>query len=300
MLIFRRLIRKNKYDLIHYYFSVPTGLLSFLQPKNIPYIVSLNGGDVPGYNPTEMPFLSKTTKFLNKRIIKKAKFVTAVSDDLGNFAKKVLDFNDCKIIHNGVPKDVCISEKEFEINKTIKSKRKGLSIICVSRLAYLKRIDILIKAMAKLDDVELKIIGEGSQRQELEKLVCDLKLDKKVSFLGFINNSEIGKYIRNADIFVLPSISDSFGIVFLEAMANGLPVVGARAGGVGDIIKDGYNGFLVKPLSVDELIIAISRFIDSKDLSFKLGKNGLETVKNNFLWEFKANEYLDLYKKAIK
>ncbi|OGZ08794.1 MAG: hypothetical protein A3D65_03285 [Candidatus Lloydbacteria bacterium RIFCSPHIGHO2_02_FULL_50_13] len=297
--LFRKLVKDNTYDLIHYYFSVPTGALSFLQPKDIPYIVSLNGGDVPGYAPREMPLLAQMTKFLNKKIVKNARFVTAVSSDLGNFAQKVLDFTDCKIIHNGVAKDLCISEEEFEKNKALKLKRKTLSIICVSRLAYFKRIDILIRAMANMDDIELKIVGEGSQRRELEKLVSDLRLGDKISFLGFIHNSEIGGHLMGADVFVLPSIADSFGIVFLEAMAKGLPVIGARAGGVVDIIKDGESGFLVKPLSVGELTIAISRLRDDRDLSLRLGKTGLAIVKNNFLWESKANEYLDLYKEAM-
>ncbi|MBU6142096.1 glycosyltransferase family 4 protein [Patescibacteria group bacterium] len=291
---FKKLIRNNEYDLIHYFFSVPTGLLSFFQPKHIPYIVSLNGGDVPTYNKGEMAVFHKLIKFLNKRILKNAAAVTAVSRDLGEVAKRELELRNYSVIHNGI--DVANVKRRSE---GIKKGTDRLKIVCVSRLAPWKKIDLLIEAIKDID-VDLVIIGEGGSRESLQKLVGDLNLERRVSFKGSVGHDEVNKYLDESDAFVLPSIGDSFGIVFLEAMARGVPVVAARAGGVPEIIQDNYSGILVPPNDILDLKNAILKLKNDPALRRKYSQNALKTVEERFSWQKISGEYYALYQKVIE
>ncbi|KKR49068.1 MAG: Glycosyl transferase, group 1 [Candidatus Magasanikbacteria bacterium GW2011_GWC2_40_17] len=289
---FRDLIKKNNYDLIHYYFSVPTGLLSFFQPKRIPYIISLNGGDVPGYNPEEMPCLHKVISFLNKRVVKGATAVTAVSEDLGMFVKKKMEIKSVQVIYNG------IEEKRVVKPSQPRSSGSKLKLICISRLIFCKRIDLIILAIKDLDDVELEIIGDGYYKDKLISLIKKNNLTDRVKLLGYINNADLDQYLKAADIFILPSIGDSFGIVFLEAMACGLPIIAAKAGGVAEVVKNGFNGLLAEPNDLDSLKKAIIELKNNPDERVKFGLNSLARVKE-FNWEEIAEQYFKLYKKVL-
>ena len=292
----RKIIKKNNFDIIHYFFSIPTGLLSFFQPNRIPYVVSLNGIDVPGYSPGEMAIVRHMLYPLNRTILNRAAVVTAVSKNLAQFAEKSLKIRPCDVIFNGI--DIG-KQSDFTPNlNSTNNIRKNLKLICVSRLLCFKRIDLIIEAIKNLSDVDLEIIGEGSHWTELHKLVDKLGLAGRVKFVGYVENSKIGGYLRNADIFILPSAADSFGIVFLEAMACGLPIIAARAGGVPEVVQDGFNGILTKPNDPQGLIDAIVKLKNSPEIRIKYGMKSLELVKK-FDWNEIAESYFKIYKKAI-
>jgi L-malate glycosyltransferase len=287
---FYKLIRRNQYDLIHYYFSIPTGLLSILQPKYVPYIISLNGGDVPNYNPGEFQLLHKITRKINSYICRKANLVTAVSSNLGEYAQKQLKFKDYCVIYNGIDE----TKAPGRVGSTEQS---TLKLISVSRLVSWKHIDLIIKAIVDIADVELSIIGEGREKENLQLLVSELNIDDKVNIIGYVPNADINNYLIESDIFILPSSADSFGIVFLEAMACGLPIIAAKAGGVPEVVKDGINGILVEPNDVESLKNAIIHLVENKSLRKSYGNNSLMVIKNQFTWNIAASKTLELYEK---
>lgn len=283
----KKIIKNNKIDLIHYFFSVPTGLLSFLHMKSIPYIVSLRGGDVPKYNPGEMQLFHFLLKPLNKLLLKKSKRVVALSNNLGEMAKKELGIKNYSVVYNGI---------DIKRKKNNYKKPNGkLKIITISRLIDWKRIDLIIKAIKDFRDVKLRIIGTGKEENRLKQLVKKLNINDSVEFLGFIKNKDIHKYLINSDIFILPSIGDSFGIVFLEAMACGLPIIAAKAGGVPEVVHDGYNGFLVEPNNLEELVNVILNLKEDKQLRKTFSVNSLKLVKEKFGWDKGSQQYYELY-----
>ena len=129
-----------------------------------------------------------------------------------------------------------------------------LRICWIGRLVPIKNVQLLLKAAAILEqrDVHLcyQIIGDGEQRSETEQMAHSLQLTD-ISFLGY--RQDIPKLLSQADIFVLTSLNEGFGRVIVEAMASGLPIVATRVGGVPELIRNGYNGYLVESEKAAEL-----------------------------------------------
>jgi glycosyltransferase involved in cell wall biosynthesis len=159
-------------------------------------------------------------------------------------------------------------------------------ILFVGMLVYLKGIHRLIEAMALVaqehPDAHLVIIGEGNYRRELERLVARLGLSGRVSFVGEIEQSGVARYLQECRLLVLPSLSEGLGLVLLEAMACGKPVIGTNVGGIPSIVQDGVNGFLVPPDNVELLAERISHLLADGDLACRLGRQGREFVAHTF------------------
>ena len=126
-------------------------------------------------------------------------------------------------------------------------------------------------------------------------------MDENIEFLGFIDESLKPLYFKASDIFCLPSttMAESFGIVNLEAMASGIPIVSSKLGGIPDIVKDGENGLLVKPGDVEGLADALIYLLKNEDVREKMGDDGRKKVEN-YSWEKIAEETDKIYKKLLE
>lgn len=161
-----------------------------------------------------------------------------------------------------------------------------LQLLCISRLhpAEPKGVDALLRAVAMLpaDQVKLTVIGEGEARPALQALALSLGLHAdRVRFLGAVSDEVRDAELDTCDVFVLPSESEGFGIVYLEALARGKPCIAARAGGAPEIIRDGETGFLVSvPVAahVPELAAAILG-LSNPLLRHNLGQTGRRSVE---------------------
>jgi glycosyltransferase involved in cell wall biosynthesis len=176
------------------------------------------------------------------------------------------------------------------------SQPKDFTVITVARLEEVKGIEYLIRAV---DDFNLIIIGEGSNRKCLEALTEELHLEDKVKFLGEIPNKDIPANLKKAHCFCLPSLKEGFGIVVLEAMAAGLPAVATKVGGIVDIIKAEENGILVSPKNPREIREAIMRIKNNQELTTKLTENAKQGLKK-YDWNNIADRVEEVYKKTIK
>jgi glycosyltransferase involved in cell wall biosynthesis len=293
-----RFIKKGNYDVIHYHFSVPTGLLTFFHTKKIPYIITLHGIDVPGFHEDEFPLFQKLTKPFNKTIIKRASKVVAVSKNLRDKALKSFPGKEVEVIYHGVDKS------RFK-NEYPRNKNGKVRFICVSRLVSFKRIELLIKSFAILKerealDCELTIVGTGYLSEELKALALKLGVDKDVTFTGFIDNTKLPPLLSLHDIFVMPSVHDSFGIVFIEAMACGLACIGANAAGVPEVISHGKNGFLAKPNDEESLFECMSKLAKDKELVKEMAQEGMRLVREKYTWDIIVEQYESLFKEASK
>jgi len=121
-------------------------------------------------------------------------------------------------------------------------------LIYSGRLAPEKNLDFLLLAFAgvaqAIEGVKLLIVGDGPSKEELKKMVKDLQITKAVHFAGLVPHEKIPGYLSMSDVFVIASVAETFGLVVVEAMGTGLPVMGIHSPGVGDIVKDGITGFL--------------------------------------------------------
>ncbi len=168
--------------------------------------------------------------------------------------------------------------------------RKGIHIL-------LHAIELLIKDLPENKrNIRFAIAGEGAQRQVLETLIQKRNLEEYVTLLGHQKN--IPHLMKSADFFVLPSIREAFGLVNLEAMVAGLPIVATRVGGIPEIIKDESTGLLVKPENPHALKEAIKKIISSKPLRTRLASAGKKHVETYFSAEKMAKEYEKMYNSA--
>ena len=158
-------------------------------------------------------------------------------------------------------------------------------ILFIGRLVYYKGVDILLEAFAKTKGCELFIAGTGVLGQPMRERAKVLGIDKTVHFLGSPNDDDLKAALWDCDMFVLPSVanSEAFGIVQMEAMACGKPVINTNLPtGVPYVSLDGRNGFTVEPCDIDGLAKAIQKLADDDALRLKFGRNAEEDAKERF------------------
>lgn len=152
-----------------------------------------------------------------------------------------------------------------------------------------KGADDLIRAVAQLRSsfpgLQLVAVGGGSDLPRLRNLAVKLGIADHVHFLEGLSREELASCYSRAEIFALPSAGEGFGLVFLEAMAFGCPVVGAACGGTTDIVEDGVNGALVPPRAPDRIAEALDRLLRDESLRKRLGCSGAEMVRSKFSFE---------------
>ena len=170
-------------------------------------------------------------------------------------------------------------------------------MISVGRLVYYKGFDVLIRAMASVRG-KLVIVGDGPLRGELQGLAAQLGVTDKVVFAGEINNAGVMPYYHAADLFALASVarSEAFGIVQIEAMAAGLPVVNTSLdSGVPFVSLDGQTGLTVPPENPTALAGAINRLLDDDGLRQSLGQAGVRRARQEFSLDTMLRRTLELY-----
>jgi len=159
-------------------------------------------------------------------------------------------------------------------------------VLTVGRWAASERykgVDELIRAVAQLSnafpDLHLVAVGGGDDLPRLRKEAADAGLHGHAHFLEGLSREEIAACYSSAEIFALPSAGEGFGLVFLEAMAFGRPVIGAAFGGTLDVIEDGVNGLLVSPHDAKSLANTLARLLQDSGLRDRLGRAGAERVR---------------------
>ena len=167
-------------------------------------------------------------------------------------------------------------------------------IVFVGRLDPIKRIDDLIDAITMLpDSFKLDIWGDGAERTRLEAIIARRQLDERVKLHGA--TTKLLSVYQQADVLVLPSDAEGFGLVLIEAMAAGVPVVATNAPGIRDVVQDQQSGLLVPPRDSNLLARAILKLSNDHSLQERLIENGLKHVNQNFSWE----RVIECYRKIL-
>jgi glycosyltransferase involved in cell wall biosynthesis len=175
-------------------------------------------------------------------------------------------------------------------------------IVFVGRIRPVKGVPYLIEAMSlirrKNKSCRLMLVGYGDE-ENINALIKKYDLTDCVSFVGKVSNEDVPGYLIASDVFVLPSLYEGFGIVILEAMAAGLPVISTNVGGPPDIIKDGVNGYLVGTKNSEQIADSVIRLLDDDRLREKMSESNITEVKK-YGWESVAKQVESLFKPRIK
>jgi phosphatidyl-myo-inositol dimannoside synthase len=173
-----------------------------------------------------------------------------------------------------------------------------LTVARLRRLEKGKGIDTVIQALPKVLDAvphaSLLVVGDGDHRPMLEGLAAQLGVRQKVRFAGHVAERELREFYRQAELFVMPSRQEGFGLVFLEAMAFGKPVVGSVFGGIPDVVVEGVTGYLVEYGDVGALAERLICLLTHEDLRRRMGAAGKQRVIDNYSFEVFQKRLVEL------
>jgi len=203
------------------------------------------------------------------------------------------------VIPNAIDCDRFAQAKPVESNESDILPGKT-NIIFVGRLDPVKNIDILIRAIAPLTqsyEVQLLILGDGPEKGYLEKLTADLNLANQVKFMG--PRRDVERWLKSADIFVLPSKWEGLSISTLEAMAAGLPIIASRTTGLVDMIKDGKTGLLVGPGEVKDITTSLEKYLLNPEYAAQLAKAAQIHVCRHYSLTAIVEAHERLYKEVM-
>jgi glycosyltransferase involved in cell wall biosynthesis len=289
------LCMRNRYSFINTHFVVPTGPLGFalaalFRKRNI---LSLMGGDIYDPSKKSSPHNTPVMRSVVRFLLNHAYRAVALSSDIqkNTVHYYVPDREPAIIVH-------CYQPFSFTpVSKSaLKLEEKKKYLISVGRLVKRKGFDYLIRSLRYLpEDIELILIGDGSEKNSLLELTEESGLAKRVHFVGEISEEKKFQYLDCATLYVLSSLHEGLGIVLQEAMQVGLPIVSTNYGGQVDLITNQVNGLLVEPEKVEILAEAIKRLLRDINLYKKISCNNIEKVK-----EFRTDTIIHEYLKLIE
>ena len=270
-------------DLIHCVMESYAGLaLLFYRvaDKKTPSLLTLQSGKV------RMP------KFLFKKVHQAPDKIQAISKYLAQRAKN-FGAKNVEVIPNG------INLEQFNF---VSSKKEKHKIICVAHLRPVKGIKYLIDSMPQIlqrfPDAKLVLIGEGSERKNLESEIENLELKGAVELKGKLNQEQVRRELSSSDVFVLPSLFEGQGIAILEAQASKIPVIASDTGGIPDIIKNSETGILVEPKNFQQIADAVIRVFSDQDFADGLVKNAQQNLEQ-YDWQNIVKKIDRTYKQLL-
>jgi N-acetyl-alpha-D-glucosaminyl L-malate synthase BshA len=267
--------RLHQIELLHVHYAIPHAYAAYMAKQilkeegiHIPVVTTLHGTDITlvGSHPVYKPAVTFS--------INKSDAVTAVSEDLKAQTESIFKVKkEIQVVPNFI--DLEKHQSKFtDCQRTFMAEDHERILTHISNFRKVKQIPDVINIFNKVQKeipAKLMMVGDGPEREPAELLCKKLGIEDKVIFFG--NSNEIDKILCFSDLFLLPSISESFGLAALEAMAFGVPVISTNAGGIPEVNKHGYSGFL-------------SAVNDVEDMS----KNALKILRNrDDLKQFKLN-----------
>ena len=176
--------------------------------------------------------------------------------------------------------------------------KEPYTFVQVGHLISQKRVDVTIRAFAKIvqshPDARLTIIGHGSQRETLEQLCQACGVAHKVTFTGQIPNAQVLEHLSRSQFFIMPSVREGFGIVYIEAMACGCITVGTKGEGIADVIRNGENGFLVTPDAPEEIVSIAQDCLEHPSVAARIAMVGQQEARS-LTWEVNVEQYIRLF-----
>lgn len=293
--------KREKLDLLHVHYAVPHAVCAVLAKQmlddNIKIVTTLHGTDITvlGYDPS----LSEMIKFG----IEKSDAVTAVSYQLKKDTEQLLKTRKEIIpVHNFVDERIYYRrDNNSELKQTYGIQEDEKVIVHISNFRPVKRIQDVIKAFSlirKEMPSKLLLIGNGPELTVACELVREHNIEDDVLFLGKQEN--VGELFSICDLKLLLSEKESFGLVLLEAMACGVPVIGTRIGGIPEVIVDGETGYMVEVGDTDSVADKAISLLKNDERYNRFRENSVQHVRENFLSEKIVSEYEEIYNSLVK
>ena len=290
----RRLHSGKKIDAIHAHGPLPCGHAAMLLAAElkIPYVVSVHGLDA--YATNQVPGMAgQWCRRVSERVYRLASRVICVSQHV---AEKVLAGGPripTSVVYNGVDPELFFPGNQPAPPPTILS---------IGNLIPVKGHATLLRAFAAIasqyPDLHLDFVGDGRERERLVALARELRVDQRVRFLGRKSRTEVAKLLRDSVLFALPSKYEGLGCVYLEAMSSGKVAIGCRGQGIEEIIRHGFDGWLVSPENVQELSGALSTLLSNVALRDSIEMHARQTVLQRLTLTHQALQLREIYEEV--
>lgn len=285
----KQVIKEFKPDIVHSHYASSYGFIGALSGFH-PYLVSLWGGDIFSF-----PQKSFVHRGILKFSLSKADKILSTSKIMKEEAKRYTQ-KEIIVTPFGIDKD------KFRPGKTNSLfKADDIVIGTIKTLETRYGIEYLIRAFYKVKkkfpqrSLKLLIVGKGTQKGYLERIVKELDLEGDTIFTGFINHDNVEYYHNMLDVYVAMSLEESFGVAVLEASACGKAVVVSNVGGLPEVVDDGKSGFIVEAKNSEVLVEALSKLICNPVLRTEMGKKGREKVISEYNWEESVKKMISVY-----
>lgn len=317
---FRSFIKKTNPDIIHCHqnYTSPLSFLLAAKLEHVPVVQTIHDFGlscitlkINNKNQQACDKGSLIACFLNKCIPLKALLINSIPWKLRQWSIKNLTSTIicqskklASVMNNLGYKNIVQIYNFTDIPMSIFQPRKIYDLLFIGRLTENKGVLNLILAVKKVSntypDINLFIIGDGPEKENLERLVQKQNLRNNVTFTGVIKNENLTSYYKRSKIFVLPSVgSENNPLTIIEAMANGLPIIASRVGGIPEIIIDGINGFLYPPGNIDKMAKIVNLLLTNRELREKMSKENTDTFLRNFTPENHYEKLIKVYEKVI-
>lgn len=296
--------------------GVPAGIFKTLKPK-VSYLLTLQEGDPIDYIKRKMLPLYP----LFVRGFTKADSIQAISTYLGKWAQDMGFLGQVEIIPNAVDvkhfsqtnresEQIALKQKLGKQNPSIYSgQEESIFLITTSRLVKKNAVDDVIKALVYLpENIHFLILGIGPDEAILRELVKEKRVGERVHFIGQVNKNELPGYLFASDIFIRPSLSEGFGISFVEAMAAELPVIATQEGGISDFLFDRERnpdntptGWAVDTRDPGGIVRQVKNILDNPDKTKETVANAKKLVAEKYDWDLIARDMREkIFKKLLK
>lgn len=267
----RKQWRRHDFDLVLSCFAIPSGVagMALAREWRLPHVVWVMGGDA--YDPSK-PLSPHRTPLLKQTVttvLRRAQAIIAMSQDMAHRIEQL--YQPARPVH--------IVPQGLELAPYAPAPRAApVTIVSVARLVRRKHFGGLIQAFAGLPPglARLIIIGDGPEHPRLHKLITQLGLTDRVQLAGYVSDAEKLAWLRQADIFALVSEHEGFGLVYLEAAAQGLPIVAGVVGGQTDFLRHGGTGWLIPHDNPARLTAALGSLVSQPGLRTWMGQQALQ------------------------
>lgn len=295
----RQLTRNEKFDVINAQFVIPSGIPAALIARRhkIPMVLSFIGGDLfdptKGVSPHRHWILRQAINFISNQ----AKICTAISHDT---KRRAVDIH--KVTRPIVVINLGITAGQPRGRKTRAELHLPEStplFVSVGRLIPRKGYGCLLEALTQTPAAHLAVMGDGPLLNQLKKQAYDLGVHERVHWLGFVSEEDKMNILDRADVFVSASEHEGFGIVFLEAMESGLPIIATWEGGQTDFLFQGHNALLVRPRDNQAMARAMRTILENQEMRDNMRNNNKEEVKN-YYWPQVGNKYEEVMKYSLE
>lgn len=306
--------KKNNFmpDVIHVQLQLMVGqsAINFARRRNIPVVITNHASPENLFDNLKLlapfsPIINRAVIHYTKRFSQQADFATmptqlAIDRHFKDTTKAKMPI---EAVSNGIdlsrftphkPAREFFEKFGIDMNKPI--------VMNIGRVDAEKHISTLVfafkKVLEKIPDAQLVIVGDGTDRVNLENLTYQLGMSGNVNFMGTQLGEDLVNFHQAADVFVSASPTETQGIVFLEAAACGKPVIGVDVGAVSEICQNGINGFLCETDNVEQIAESIHKVLTNKKLAKEFSKKGLEIIKRHDL-KFTIDRFEDIYNIVI-